>query len=216
MFARILTKSSTVLLANSRAPSETRGQNWIKRQFRGETKPSKHQISPPSRSDVPPWSETKRSRQVFRCHWYFWKWLEMKTHAAPLWRALYKWKCRCSKRSRLNDVFKLVCSVLSMFKLLTSLFVASAVAFAPGGRQGARAAVRMQSTATALATDTVLATMARDARGLAIDSISAVCVLAVFLCLLVCATIFEFFFDWYGNSSTEFWVNKMGSRRIEW
>ena len=28
------------------APSETRGQNWIQRQFRGETKPLKHLFGP--------------------------------------------------------------------------------------------------------------------------------------------------------------------------
>ena len=32
------------------AQSETRGQNWIQRQFRGETKPSKHRFKPPSRA----------------------------------------------------------------------------------------------------------------------------------------------------------------------
>ena len=32
------------------AKSETRGQNWIQRQFRGETKPLKHRFKPPSRT----------------------------------------------------------------------------------------------------------------------------------------------------------------------
>ena len=48
------------------APSETRGKNWIQRQFRGETKPSKHRFKPSSRSDVPLASETKRSCKSLR------------------------------------------------------------------------------------------------------------------------------------------------------
>ena len=44
------TDSSTVLQENCRKSQEqhqvTRGQNWIQRQYRGETKPSKHRFRP--------------------------------------------------------------------------------------------------------------------------------------------------------------------------
>ena len=61
----------------------------------------------------------------------------------------------------------------SMFKVLVSLLVASTVAFTPGARIGARS-LKMTATAADVVSETTLATMARDARGLAIDSISAV------------------------------------------
>ena len=44
------------------APSETRGQNWIQRQFRGQTKPSKHRFRPSDQTYLFA-SETKRDWQ---------------------------------------------------------------------------------------------------------------------------------------------------------
>ena len=59
-----------------------------------------------------------------------------------------------------------------MFRLFLSFFVASAMAFNPIGRMTARG---MSMAATMdVSTESILATAARDARGLAIDSISAV------------------------------------------
>ena len=48
------------------------------------------------------------------------------------------------------------------------------VAFSPASRMSSRSAIRMTATAADVVSETTLATMARDARGLAIDSISAV------------------------------------------
>ena len=60
-----------------------------------------------------------------------------------------------------------------MYALTLSAFVATAVAFSPvRTNRFARATTTM--TATVIPTETVLALAARDARGLAIDSISSV------------------------------------------
>ena len=48
------------------APSETRGKNWIQRQFRGEIKPSKHRFSPPKDQTYLYTRETKF--EVSKCH----------------------------------------------------------------------------------------------------------------------------------------------------
>jgi len=40
-----LALSATLAVARI-APSETRGRNWIQRQFRGKTRPSKHRFRP--------------------------------------------------------------------------------------------------------------------------------------------------------------------------
>jgi transketolase len=58
-----------------------------------------------------------------------------------------------------------------MFKLVLALIVSSVVAFAPAGRMASRGALAMSTME--VASEATLATMARDARGLAIDSISA-------------------------------------------
>ena len=62
---------------------------------------------------------------------------------------------------------------VTMFKLLICLVVGMAVAFSPASRMVARS-LKMTATAADVVSETTLATMARDARGLAIDSISAV------------------------------------------
>ena len=49
------------MLQEHLAPSETRSQNWIKRQFRGETKPSKHRFRSSGKIGCTFASETKRS-----------------------------------------------------------------------------------------------------------------------------------------------------------
>lgn len=63
-----------------------------------------------------------------------------------------------------------------MFKLLISIIVGMAVGFSPASRMGARS-LKMTATAADVISETTLATMARDARGLAIDSISAVSII---------------------------------------
>ena len=59
--------------------------------------------------------------------------------------------------------------------------VGMAMAFSPSSRLGVRS-LKMAATAADVVSQTTLATMARDARGLAIDSISAVSALASLYC----------------------------------
>ena len=62
----------------------------------------------------------------------------------------------------------------AMFKFITLyLVVGLAGALRPAFKMGARS-LKMTATAADVVSETTLATMARDARGLAIDSISAV------------------------------------------
>ena len=50
------------------------------------------------------------------------------------------------------------------------------MAFSPASRMSSKSSLKMTATAADVVSETTLATMARDARGLAIDSISAVSV----------------------------------------
>ena len=59
---------ATLAVATRTAPSETRGQNWIQRQFRGETKPSNTDLAIWADQTYLFASETKRSLELSAWH----------------------------------------------------------------------------------------------------------------------------------------------------
>ena len=63
------------------------------------------------------------------------------------------------------------------FRIYFAAMAGIAMAFSPSSRMGVRS-LKMAATAADVVSQTTLATIARDARGLAIDSISAVSALA--------------------------------------
>ena len=58
---------ATLAVASEWSPSETRGQNWIQRQFRGETKPTKHRFKPSEQIRRTSWQLRLAKLQVFTC-----------------------------------------------------------------------------------------------------------------------------------------------------
>jgi len=58
---------ATLAVASEWSPSETRGQNWIQRQFRGETKPTKHRFKPSEQIRHTSWQLRLAKLQVFTC-----------------------------------------------------------------------------------------------------------------------------------------------------